>query len=416
MSYSVSTAVSSSSSALLPANSLPVQREQGNVQGRKVQRVDWSRLQNLGGKSGGILGNIASFLPPDDASLTAVFHILPRQDIPRLSIAEALAAFRNNADRCATYLREHPEVYVQRLLRRTGDSFKEKFNSFPNATVEYLMTNGHRVTTLDLSGMQWSPATMRTIVTLFPQLRSLDLSGSELKGTTVAIELGKLTHLRHLNLSRSAPATNFSLIDLTPLAACTKLQYLNLAHHFFIDDITPLSTCTELEHLDLSNTNIGNITALATCTKLQDLFLNECRTITTLAPLGMCTQLKHLELERATCLADLNPLAAMGKLQTLRITYAHNIKDLTPLGACTNLRHLDLDGCTEPDNIEPLQTCTKLQYLKISSCFNITNFTPLRRCTELRDLFIHDPARGEINDLSAITIDRTPVNPPCVIM
>lgn len=50
--------------------------------------------------------------------------------------------------------------------------------------------------------------------------------------------------------------------DLTPLANCTKLKFLELAFCEQVEDISPLSNCKELQMLNISNTHVTDLTPL----------------------------------------------------------------------------------------------------------------------------------------------------------
>ena len=67
-------------------------------------------------------------------------------------------------------------------------------------------------------------------------------------------------------------AINQCITDISPLASCRKLEYLEL-NTTYISDITALSSCTTLHHLNIGNTNINDISPLYNCTSLERLWI-----------------------------------------------------------------------------------------------------------------------------------------------
>ena len=55
-------------------------------------------------------------------------------------------------------------------------------------------------------------------------------------------------------------ASGSLVADVSPLANCTKLWWLELAYCSYLKDITPLSGCTSLRNLNLGFTNVSDIT------------------------------------------------------------------------------------------------------------------------------------------------------------
>ena len=67
-------------------------------------------------------------------------------------------------------------------------------------------------------------------------------------------------------------AINQCITDISPLAVCRKLEYLEL-NSTYISDITALSSCTTLHHLNIGNTNINDLSPLYNCTSLERLWI-----------------------------------------------------------------------------------------------------------------------------------------------
>ena len=65
-----------------------------------------------------------------------------------------------------------------------------------------------------------------------------------------------------------------NIADLSPLASCKKLEYLEIQTNARITDLSPLASCTELEHLNIANCrNFSDITPLFGLNKLKRLWL-----------------------------------------------------------------------------------------------------------------------------------------------
>ena len=64
------------------------------------------------------------------------------------------------------------------------------------------------------------------------------------------------------------------ITDLTPLASCPKLEYLEIQTNPYITDLSPLAACTELEHLNVSNCRgFDDITPILGLNKLKRFWL-----------------------------------------------------------------------------------------------------------------------------------------------
>ena len=127
--------------------------------------------------------------------------------------------------------------------------------------------------------------------------------------------------------------------DLTPLAALTHLQWLEVSKTP-ISDLTPLATLTHLQMLFVDNTQVSNLTPLAALTQLQALFVSGTP-VSDLAPLAALTQLQWLKISD-TLISDLTPLAALTQLQTLN-AYFCEIRVL-PRALVERLEIIGLDG------------------------------------------------------------------------
>ena len=183
-----------------------------------------------------------------------------------------------------------------------------------------------------------------------------------------------LTHLEHLDCRYSA-----ELSDISALAACTALKYLNFSGPSAVKRLPPLpacletlicsnapllcdasalSACSALKHLECNDTPLTDISALSACTALTHLDCRSCG-ITTLPPLP--ASLEILRISRTQC-TFLSPLAACIKLCSLDCNHTP-VRDLAPLAACWGLRFLNCKYTLVRD-LMPLLACKRLEMLE----------------------------------------------------
>jgi tetratricopeptide (TPR) repeat protein len=129
---------------------------------------------------------------------------------------------------------------------------------------------------------------------------------------------------------------NLDVTDLSPLAACTNLQYLNL-EATDVTDLTPLAGLTSLKWLELDHTYVSDLSPLANLTNLYDLSLYD------------------------TPVSDITPLRGLINLEYLTL-WDTNVSDLSALSGLTNLHYLDIEG-TPVTDITPVLSLTNLSTL-----------------------------------------------------
>ena len=145
-------------------------------------------------------------------------------------------------------------------------------------------------------------------------------------------------------LARPWTPSETAITNISALAACTKLEHLDLSRTN-VDDISVLAACTNLRHLDLSRTGVADISAVAACTNLRHLDLSHTR-VSDISALAACTKLDHLRLSR-TRVVDISALAACTHLQHLNLRNTR-VSDISAVAACTNLRYLNLSHTRIP--------------------------------------------------------------------
>ena len=107
------------------------------------------------------------------------------------------------------------------------------------------------ISTTDTAGLHFKMPFVDS-VKYFTKAKYLDLGHNE---TLSTIEFCKyMPNLEILIVSGSMVS------DLTPLANCTKLEWLELTYCSYVTDITPLEGCVGLKCLNLGFTNVSDLT------------------------------------------------------------------------------------------------------------------------------------------------------------
>ncbi len=129
----------------------------------------------------------------------------------------------------------------------------------------------------------------------------------------------------HINLD----LRDVALVDLLPLAWCSKLEELNIRNNQLIEiDLSPLEKCSSLRALRLNNNLLENIdlTPLDNCSNLIELALHRKKiTRLDISPLVQCHNLADLTLDDTTSLlADLT-LKSVGSWPEVLVERFHRI-------------------------------------------------------------------------------------------
>ena len=189
------------------------------------------------------------------------------------------------------------------------------------------------------------------------------------------------------------------ITDLSPLAALTSLEYLNISENpLSHSDLTPIAGLTNLVFLDIYETGISDLSALAGLTNLISLTLwhNE---ISDLTPLAGLTQLETLSLERNR-IWDISPLSGLVNLDTLRLSHNY-ISDLSPLSELSNLGMLDLVD-NKISDLAPLATLPNLTHLMLMSN-RIYDVSPLANINQLEVLALGENFLTDVSPLASLT-------------
>lgn len=154
----------------------------------------------------------------------------------------------------------------------------------------------------------------------------------------------RLTHLNFLhrmpNVTTMTLSMNEALVSLGRIGDMKKLRSLDLSNCSSIESFAPLAACTALESLEIAHSGSGDISFLKSLPKLRELKMTCFQAGDQLGVLASLSDLEHLELPQG------------------------NMDDLSFLKGLSNLKTLDM-GLDEPDagwaDISPLAGLTQLE-------------------------------------------------------
>lgn len=105
--------------------------------------------------------------------------------------------------------------------------------------------------------------------------------------------------------------------DGAVLKYCTNVKYLDLGHNEVITDISFVAYMPKLQVAILAMNNIKDLSPLANCTELEYLEIQTNAGITDLSPLANCTKLEHLNVANCRNFSDITPLMNLNNLKRL---------------------------------------------------------------------------------------------------
>lgn len=273
------------------------------------------------------------------------------------------------------------------------------------------------------------------LVDLSPLAHLRALNHVELEGPTKAEDLTLVTHLRiapRPRLSRAALRSLVSLRSLTVFAPEAKLmselvhlprltslsvlsprfknldslgrlQYLTSLHladqwdGYKFDDLTPLAALSRLEDLDIhylaEDTSLEPLTHLPRLTKL---WLRGTRNLEHLSSL---TQLNELSIASSSA-HDWSPLEHLINLTSLEITDSPTLKRLDHLRSLKELTRLELENLDRLASLASMEHLTSLTELVLRNLPLVEDLSPLGGLTALRDLSVRDIDR--VTDVSPL--------------
>ena len=201
------------------------------------------------------------------------------------------------------------------------------------------------------------------------QLKYLDLSMNDIEDIS---PLETLTNLEYLDISRNNISDIHSLQNLTQLKTIILSDAGSSIAGIFDDtnnitDISPLANCSKLEYLSLGNSGVSDLSPLSNMQNLKELYL-QLDTNINLSDISTVTSLKILDLHGAQ-ITDISALSGLVNLEKLTLgarwyKWANKIQDISALANLKNLTYLDL-SFTSVENIEILSNLTNLEYLNL---------------------------------------------------
>lgn len=101
------------------------------------------------------------------------------------------------------------------------------------------------------------------------------------------------------------------------LKYCTDLKYLDLGHNMFLNDLSFVSHMPKLEVLILAMNDVTDLSPLANCPELEYLEIQTNENLADLSPLANCKKLAHLNVARCRYVSDISPLFGLTELERL---------------------------------------------------------------------------------------------------
>ena len=105
--------------------------------------------------------------------------------------------------------------------------------------------------------------------------------------------------------------------DVEALSCCIYVKHLDLGHNDFLSDVSFLASMPRLETLILAMDPIVDISPLANCPRLSYLELQTNDYLVDISALANCPELAHLNIARCRNLGDMSALMGLEKLERL---------------------------------------------------------------------------------------------------
>ncbi|EGA0608519.1 BspA family leucine-rich repeat surface protein [Listeria monocytogenes] len=224
----------------------------------------------------------------EEATLTGSFASYFRNNV--FTVLESVRIERSNLSGVTSFEMAFYSPTLQKVIIRDND--------YPTApslrTTEYMFGYTHKLTELDVSGLDASAVTnMNCMFNYCSVLEELDVSNFDTSSVTTMRDMfgssGKLEKLDVSNFDTSSVTTMQAMFE-----NCTGLGELDVSN-FDTSSVTTMAYmfdgCTSLEELDLSNFDTSSVTTMAymfqNCTALKSLYLDNFTTPKTMT--GMFT-------------------------------------------------------------------------------------------------------------------------------
>ncbi|HDI4666645.1 TPA: BspA family leucine-rich repeat surface protein, partial [Listeria monocytogenes] len=317
----------------------------------------------------------------EEATLTGSFASYFRNNV--FTVLESVRIERSNLSGVTSFEMAFYSPTLQKVIIRDND--------YPTApslrTTEYMFGYTHKLTELDVSGLDTSAVTnMNCMFNYCSVLEELDVSNFDTSSVTTMRDMfgssGKLEKLDVSNFDTSSvtnmygtfvgcnsleelDVSNFDTSSVTTMQAmfnaCRALEKLDVSN-FDTSSVTTMQAmfenCTGLGELDVSNFDTSSVTTMAYmfdgCTSLEELDLSNFDTssVTTMAYMFQnCTALKSLYLDNFT-----TPKTMTGMFTgTTALTYLFASHNLRAFDGLANTRWYDEKNWVQFSNYKELQ-------------------------------------------------------------
>lgn len=198
----------------------------------------------------------------------------------------------------------------------------------------------NRLETLDMDSCGVGDETMQSIREAFPDV---EVIWRVWFGEAYSVR----TDVERILASRPAAGGNLTPENTASLKYCTKVRYLDIGHNEILGDISFVRYMPELEVAIFAMDGITDLSPIAGCTKLEYLEV-QTNPFTDLTPLSGLVNLEHLNIARNGGVTDLSPLFGLTKLQRLWVgtgkyspEQAEELKAALPLCEINTIVYLD---------------------------------------------------------------------------
>ncbi|EAC8459021.1 BspA family leucine-rich repeat surface protein, partial [Listeria monocytogenes] len=314
----------------------------------------------------------------EEATLTGSFASYFRNNV--FTVLESVRIERSNLSGVTSFEMAFYSPILQKVIIRDND--------YPTApslrTTEYMFGYTHKLTELDVSGLDTSAVTnMNCMFNYCSVLEELDVSNFDTSSVTTMRDMfnssGKLEKLDVSNFDTSS-VTNMQAM----FYGCTSLEELDVSN-FDTNSVTNMSymfySCAGLEELDVSNFDTSSVTNMygtfVGCNSLEELDVSNFDTSSVTTMNGMfrgCSALEKLDISN---------------FDTSSVTNMQAI-----FYDCTGLGELDVnnfDTSSVTDMAYMFQNCTSLEELDLSN-FDTSSVTTMaymfQNCTALKSLYL----------------------------
>ncbi|EOI9096198.1 BspA family leucine-rich repeat surface protein [Listeria monocytogenes] len=314
----------------------------------------------------------------EEATLTGSFASYFRNNV--FTVLESVRIERSNLSGVTSFEMAFYSPILQKVIIRDND--------YPTApslrTTEYMFGYTHKLTELDVSGLDTSAVTnMNCMFNYCSVLEELDVSNFDTSSVTTMRDMfnssGKLEKLDVSNFDTSSVTTMQAMFY-----GCTSLEELDVSN-FDTNSVTNMSymfySCAGLEELDVSNFDTSSVTNMygtfVGCNSLEELDVSNFDTSSVTTMNGMfrgCSALEKLDISNFDTSSVTNMQAMFYD--------------------CTGLGELDVnnfDTSSVTDMAYMFQNCTSLEELDLSN-FDTSSVTTMaymfQNCTALKSLYL----------------------------